>query len=226
MITAIENLSSDPVEYPITLSDAKRHLRVTHNFEDEKIERLIASATAWAQTETRRFFMSFPGRMRIDRFPFDRESVRWQGIEFRYMSPYFTRLPTREIAARRRAIFLPGGKVQSVQQIDYVDTEGATQTLTGPTSTPAGTDYQEDLTDEEEAHVMPPREGSWPGVQSGLVNAVTIDFTPGFGASREDIPEDIRHAIRLKVSDLFIDGDDKIETAAKNMLSPHVIRVY
>ena len=220
-ITALR-IVTPPDDYPVTVLDAKGHLRVTHSADDFYIQQLIAAATSWAHDETRRILLSTVVTLRMDRFPASGEFGRYDpdtgkySIERGYNS-----------AARTPRIFLPGGNVTEVASIAYIDTEGAAQTLAGPTSDPVGTDYQEDLNNDEAAWLFPPINSFWPSVQSNTVNAVTVRYTVGFGPVPSDVPETIRHAIRLKIGDMYVnrDGSGAEALAAARLIAPYALHV-
>lgn len=212
---------------PITLADAKGQLRVTHSAEDAHIQNLIKAATNWAQTETRRFLLSTDVRLNMDRFPYGNQCAAWDEIEYRYWNMDCG--THRRFIDRHAGILLPGGKVTAISKIEYIDPDGVTQTLTGPTSTPAGTDYQEDFDDDEAAWVFPPSNLFWPDVATDRLNAVSIFYTAGFGTNPEDVPDEIRHALRLRVSDYFNMRDSEAlekATAAERLISPFRILAY
>jgi uncharacterized phiE125 gp8 family phage protein len=182
-------------EMPITLAEAKAHLRITHNAEDAHIQSLILAATDWAQTESSRIFVNTQVALKLDVFPSDK-------------------------------IPLLGGNVTAVNDIDYSDVDGNPQTLTGPTSQTPGTDYQEDLTDDEVPFLCA-AEAGWPTVESNVVNAVLIDYQVGW-LTPEDVPGSIQQAIKFKLADLFtirdtIDAGSKSELlrVAENLLYPY-----
>ena len=179
-ITALRTIT-EATEYPILLSEAKAHLRVTHGAEDAHIQSLIAAATDWAQTFTRRVLIDTQVGLRIDRFPQSGDSPELKGDlngQWYYIQPSMGR--KKEASCRDRAILLPGGYVTAVNDIDYIDSDGAPQTLTGPTSSTPGTDYQEDLTDDEWPFIYPAINTAWPATNSGEVNAVLIDYQVGW----------------------------------------------
>lgn len=53
----------------VTLEDAKAHLRVTHELEDELIESLIHAAYAMAETRCGRIFQDIEKTIHLDRLP-------------------------------------------------------------------------------------------------------------------------------------------------------------
>lgn len=62
-------LVTPPTIEPITLDDAKRHLRVSHSDEDGHILALITAAREWAENFTRRAFITQTWTLTLDRFP-------------------------------------------------------------------------------------------------------------------------------------------------------------
>lgn len=213
MSLAALRTTTPPETLPITLSDAKNHLRVSHTLDDSYIAELIAAATSWAETETRRRLVTQTVEIYSDVFPGCYEAFYWNGSGTRHKHP----------TARRAKFMLPGGNAQAVNQIDYIDELGALQTLTGPTSNPAGTDYQEDLTDTFGAIVVPPDDQDWPTIDYGVVNAVRIEYVLGWADT--DIPADIKQAIRVRVADMYVNRgmNAKSSTAAADLLHPHRI---
>lgn len=90
-----------PATEPLTLAEAKLHLRVDGTDEDDYITALIVAARESAQHELGRALITQTLRLTLDAFPAD------GGIEL-LMPP-----------------------VQSITQVQYVDAAGATQTLLG-----------------------------------------------------------------------------------------------
>lgn len=90
-------LVTAPASTPITVQDAKRHLRIELDdlTEDAAIEEKIAAATAIAENETARKLVTQTIRYVVDCFP------------------------------SRDYIELPGGKLQSITSLTYTDSTGA-----------------------------------------------------------------------------------------------------
>jgi len=214
------------------LKETKRHLRITHSAEDAHISDLIKAATSWAERETRRRLISQVVTFSMDRFPRRGEFVFAWGHNFENFAFHTTENFGRTLdrRTRERTICLPGGVVTAVEKIDYTDETGAPQTLTGPTSTAPGTDYQEDLTDDEGAFLMPPDDSQWPGVDLGVVNAVVVEFTVGYAANSDGVPEDIKAAIKFRIGDLFNIRDSSakatISKTASDLLEQHRIQIF
>lgn len=89
---------TSPTVEPITIAEAKTHLRVTDSGEDDRIAALIAAAREEAETITGRAFITQTWRLTLDRFPL--------------CGP----------------IELPRAPLQSITSITYVDSDGASQT--------------------------------------------------------------------------------------------------
>lgn len=228
-ITALQIIVA-AVEEPVTVAEAKAHLRVSYSAEDGHIQSLIRAATDWAQTFTRRILVDTQVGVRIDRFPDSGESAELRGD---LSGQWFTIKPnsgrTKSAHKRDKSILLPGGFVSAVNEIAYADELGAPQTIDGPTSSPVGTDYDEDLTDDEWAFIYPDSTTGWPSVDSSMVNAVLVDYQVGW-PSPVNVPESIKAAIKFKVADLFgiRDSNDaknrsELIKVAENLLEPYVV---
>lgn len=64
-----------PTEEPITLTEAKAQLRVTHDHENDLISSLIASARDLVEQRTWRQLVTATFRLHLDRFPAGREII-------------------------------------------------------------------------------------------------------------------------------------------------------
>lgn len=144
---------------PVTLAEAKLHLRVDHSTDDTLISSLISAAREECEHLLERALAPQTLRLSIDAFPAD-------GIE------------------------LPRPPVTSIESIQYVDTDGATQTL-------AGSDYY--LDDEQEPSWVVPAYGVvWPDTRDEA-NAVVVTYVAGY----TDCPDVIRAWILLRVGTLY-----------------------
>lgn len=91
-------------------------------------------------------------------------------------------------------ILVPFGPLQSVTQIQFVDTNGATQTL-------ASTEYQVDTFDDPQ-RIVPAFGKSWPSTRA-MRNAAWVDYVAGYGAAGDAVPEPLRQWVRLMVGALW-----------------------
>lgn len=92
-------ISTAPATEPITLADAKLHLRVTGSDEDTLITNLIVAARQWCENFQRRTYVTQTLKLYLDCFPF------------------------------RTQIWLPRPPLQTVTSVVYTDTEGSDTTF-------------------------------------------------------------------------------------------------
>jgi len=85
---------------------------------------------------------------------------------------------------------VPLPPLQSVGSITYIDSAGASQTL-------ASTEYTVDAASQR-GRIVPAFGKTWPATQ-GVVNAVTVRFTAGYG-DRTAVPQPIRLAMLQHVA--------------------------
>lgn len=163
---------------PFTLSEIKSYLRVDSTDDDALITSLIAAGREWCETFTRRALISRVVDLVMDSFP---------GVT---------------AATPNRELFLPLGRATAVASITYTDADGVSQTLTGPTSSPAGTEYQEDLSDPYGGLLVPAYDDDWPDTR-GVLNAVKVRFTAGYGAASTDIPAQLLDAMRFRIASMY-----------------------
>lgn len=89
-------------------------------------------------------------------------------------------------------IRIPLPPLQSVSSITYVDTDGATQTL-------ASSVYRVINRQKWPSGIIEAYGQSWPSTRS-QPQAVTVEFVAGYGDADTDVPDAIKHAIKLAVS--------------------------
>ena len=166
---------TEPAEEPVSLQEAKDHLRVEVTTDDALIARLITDAREWVERFTRRALVTQTRRLWAYQFPdcyFDQDGIG------------------RDSACRDcTAVLLPGGKVQSVSNVKYVDAAGTLQTL-------AGSEYSLDAKDpQKHARLVPAYGKSWPGTRSEP-NAVQVEYIAGYGAAAA-VPAIVKQAVLL-----------------------------
>lgn len=128
-------------------------------------------------------------------------------------------------------IILPFGKAISVQGISYIDSGGNTVELSGPSDSPAGTDWQEDLNDDEEPIILPNSGESWPSADPDRIRPVWIDWTAGYSADASEVPAALRHAILMQAAKWYEakwDGEAplQVENMFLNALGPFKLIRY
>jgi uncharacterized phiE125 gp8 family phage protein len=161
-----------PGAEPVSLVEAKLHLRVEHDVDNDLITSLLKAARQFAETWTGRAFVTQTWQLKMDRFP---------STEGRKLWPRDERDPSGGV------IRIPKPPLSSLTSVQYVDTAGATQTL-------ASSKYYVD-TSTEPGRMVPASGESWPFVRDQTA-AVTITFVAGYGAAA-DVPDGIKVAIKL-----------------------------
>ena len=171
-------LVSPPAEEPVSLTDAKLHLRVDFTDDDALISALITAARQAAETITGRQIVTARWRMVLDSFP----------------GPSLMGVPAGSpFTLPGHAILIPKCPVQSVVSIQYQDMAGIWQSM--PTS-----DYVVDLACEP-ARITPVFGKIWP-ITLPQIGAVSVTFDTGYGAAAS-VPEGIKSWIKLRVGSLY-----------------------
>lgn len=166
---------TEPTEEPVSLAEAKAHLRVTFSDDDALISNLITAARIRCETAIDRKFITQTWDFKLETFPIP------------YLdSQLWVRVPG--------VIVLPFAPIASVTSISYVDANGDTQTLT------SGVNYLAKTGTPGAVHPYPVT-SIWPYVRQQL-DAVTIRFVAGYGAAA-DVPATIKAAILLMVNHLY-----------------------
>jgi uncharacterized phiE125 gp8 family phage protein len=171
-------LITPAAEEPVSLAEAKLHLRVESADDDALIGSLISAARQAAETLTGRQFVTARWKLVLDSFPGPSLMGVPAGLPFS--------LPGH-------AILLPKCPVQSVFAIRYLDMAGTTQTM-------PRADYTAD-TACEPARVTPVFGSAWP-VSLPQIGAVTLVFAAGYGDAAS-VPAGIKSWIKLRVGSLY-----------------------
>jgi len=94
-------------------------------------------------------------------------------------------------------IVIPRPPLQSISSIEYVDTDGDTQTV-------SSSNYLVS-TSSLPGKVTPAYGEVWPSARWQM-DAVTVTFVAGYGAASTDVVQDIRHALLIWCDQMFHDG--------------------
>jgi uncharacterized phiE125 gp8 family phage protein len=116
------------------------------------------------------------------------------------------RLSLREFPSR---IYLPRPPLQSVTSITYVDSNGATQTLSSSL-------YQVS-TDSSPGYIEPAFSKSWPSIRSETVDPIKITYVAGFGSDSENIPDQYKNLIYELVAFRFMNRGDTDQDIPKHI---------
>jgi uncharacterized phiE125 gp8 family phage protein len=171
---------TQPSLEPLTLPEAKLHLRETSDTQDGLIWPLIRVAREEVERLTGRATLTTTYRDVLDAFPPYTTAIawsdnRWSGLDLATRSPY--------------AIHLMRSPLLAVSSVQYYDGDGTLQTLNAA-------NYVTDAT-MEPGRVAPAAGFSWPATQS-RPGAVRINYTAGY-ATAAAMPASVIHAMRLLV---------------------------
>lgn len=190
-----------PSHEPVTVAQAKLHLRVDGSAEDNLIAGLIAAAREYVENYCNRALFTQTWMLTLDTFPFE--------------------MPAFASWFDAYAVQLPRPRLQAIQAITYQDTTGYQHTL--PPST-----YVFDASSEP-ARIVPVNGASWPypGVLSpGTVN---ITYTTGtYGDGPIGCPLSICQAILLLIGHWYAQREavsatamTQVPLAVEALLSPY-----
>ncbi len=130
----------------------------------------IKAAVRWFEGETQRSMIARPHRWTFREFPYTVD----------------------------QRLYLPRGKTQSVNLITY-STGHNLFTLTGPSASPAGSGFQEDLRGDAGGFIMPRVAASWPYVDADVPTPILLEFTAGWADG--SVPDDVIQACCFFVAD-------------------------
>ena len=146
----------EPAVEPLTLAEAKLHLRVDIPDDDALITALITSVRQYAETITRRAFIQQTWAYVIDSFP----------------GPTLTGVPWgKTFTLPRHAIEIEKSRVQQVLAVNYLDMSGTPQVM------PAA-DYTVDYTSEP-CRITPVFGQIWP-IPLPQIGACNVQFVAGY----------------------------------------------
>ena len=202
-------ITQEPATEPVTIEEAKLHLRLDGDDEDTLVGMLISAARSHAEAITRRALITQKWDLYLDTFP----PYTYGGMISGYVPLYQSQNPwlaQRQYSVRVRGgrIDLPFPRIQSVESIKYTDPAGLVQTL-DPSK------YLVDLIGEPGA-IVPAPGTYWPATHD-VVNGVQISYTAGFGDASA-VPAQIKTWILMRLTDLY-------ENRQKQMVGQRLVLV-
>jgi uncharacterized phiE125 gp8 family phage protein len=175
-------LVTGPTVEPVTLAEAKAHLRVEVADDDALISRLIAAARQMAETRLRRALVNQTWDLVLD---------RWPPLRLADSGRVYQTLNMPWAAASTIEVTNPA--LVSVTSITYLDPAGGTQTVnSGDYVVLAGTP----------GLIFPAVGKSWPAVQS-RPGVITVRYVAGFGADATTVPECVKTWILMHLGSWY-----------------------
>ncbi len=203
-------LVTAPIEEPVSLAEAKLHLRVDYSNDDLLIAALITAARQHAENDTRRALVTQTWRQVLDQFPapgVNIGSANWYGPQWGNSPGPLTTL--RADGRTGFEIYLDHSPVVSVDSLQYIDQDGVTQTL-------ASSAYKLDSVTAP-ARLVPAYGTTWPSTRNEI-NAVSVTYTCGFGAAAA-VPETIKRWMLLRIGALY-ENREEVATGRGITLTP------
>ncbi len=187
-------LITPPAAEPVSLAEAKLHLRVDFDEDDALIQALISAARQSAEMLTQRQLVTARWRMVLDSFL----GCGLMGVP---AGQTFT-LPGH-------AILIPKSPLQSVVEIRYLDMAGVSQVM-------PSAHYTVDKACEP-ARITPVFGQIWP-VALPQIGAVSVTFDAGYG-SAADVPEGLKSWIKLRLGSLYAHREE-VASMARGRIDP------
>jgi len=167
-------LRSAPTVEPLTLAEAKLHLRQTQSFDDDLIRALIVAARQAAETITRRAIVAQKWSLLLDQFPrpgLNIGSANWYGPQWGINPGPMTVLSPDGFTGYE--IFLPLPPMIAIEAITYMDS------VTGTVQTLDPSQYL--VVSSNQTSITPAYGTVWPQTQDQKA-AVAVKFTAGYAA--------------------------------------------
>jgi uncharacterized phiE125 gp8 family phage protein len=203
-------LITAPTDEPLSLAQAKAHLRVDGTAEDDLIHALIEAARARAEDETHRALIT----------------QTWEYTRDWLEEPGTT--PTSPTA-----LSLPLPPLQQVTQFAYYDSTNALAYLHDEVGSPTVTGNLIVDTHSSPARIAPLAGAVWPATGS-QINAVTVRFVAGYGNNGDAVPTPIKQAMLLMLGLWFESREaavigtisSELPLGAKWLLEPYRVMVF
>ncbi|MDD3029973.1 MAG: head-tail connector protein [Alphaproteobacteria bacterium] len=200
------SLVTPPAVEPLTLTEAKAHLRLDTSADDALIGTLIAGARQWAERYTGRAFITQTWALSVDRIPSDRDE-RDGMVDGAIGS-----------LDGLRALNLPRAPLQTVTGVQTFDNDDTAHTFSAD-------NYYVDTAHEPGRIVL--RSGAvWPYAERDA-NSIVVTYTAGYGAAASDVPAPLRTAIAGIVAHSYQNRGDAnavVPASVRALLDPYRVR--
>lgn len=110
---------------------------------------------------------------------------------------------------------IPYPTLQQVEAVTYKDTNGDDQVLDEST-------YYWVVNNEDPGMIVRKYSVSYPELQYGRPDAIEIQFIAGYGDAASDVPEDIRHAQKIWLTDLFEHRGEVVIGSTPKRIPSHI----
>lgn len=174
-----------PAAEPVTLAEAKDHMRITDNDSDSFIHSLIIEARQMLEQISGIAFITQTWKLTIDHWP-GYSDPWWNGVRQGYIG---------DLQGGHAVVPLPRYPLQEIDSITVYDEDS------NPTSVVVADVFDVDV-ESLRGRLVLKTGATWP-VALRRSNAIQINYTSGYGDSPTDVPEALKRAIRVMVAYMF-----------------------
>ncbi|MBV8782415.1 MAG: phage head-tail connector protein [Phycisphaerae bacterium] len=183
-----------PTTEPMTLAQAKAHLRITFTNDDDYIADLITAARVMLEDLTHRQFMSATIQQTFDAFPYPYSLGLCNDPVSSYgPGPGYPNRLQPMSWLRDYAILIERPPLQSVTSIAYIDASGNPQTMNANS-------YTVDAASEP-GRILPAIGTYWPPTL-GQIDSVTVTYVAGYSDNAPELSK-VRTAMRLLIGNWY-----------------------
>ena len=203
-----------PATEPVSLADAKKHLRLDQDYDDTLVQGLIVAARTIIEQWTARCLINQTLLWTMS------QSVPSGALPLLPMPLLVLPIILTAPQVVNKPLELPRSPVSAVNSVVWTDTGGDTYTLV------AGTDYVTDLA------LQPARVRlTWLTVPRFLEN-IQVQFVAGYGATSASVPAPLIAAVKIMLSWLYEHRGDNPDTsgappqAIEYLIAPYRIAFF
>tara|TARA_R110000824_G_C15041644_1_gene660470 strand:+ start:83 stop:754 length:672 start_codon:yes stop_codon:yes gene_type:complete len=189
---------TEPSIEPISVIEARDHLRLDDDVDETLVYSLILAARQWGENYTGRSFISRTMQMYLDGFS-ELDSPLWEG----------TRTGIH-ITNYQNYIEIVSTPVSAVSSIKYYNDSDTVATW-------ATSNYYVDMI-REPARIVLRDTGTYP-TNLRAANGLEINFTAGYGTSKTDVPEAIRVALMQYMTFMY---EHRGDVEQNNIMPPKI----
>jgi hypothetical protein len=208
-------VTSAPAAQPITLTELKSSLRITHSNDDTLLTQYLEDATLFAENYTGKKMItqtitSYYNSM-VNNQGINSDDDDWEGVRVGSINQIHS----------QQTLELEFGPAASITSVDTIDTSNAETTF-------SSSNYYLDNYDDFQKPRMVINQGESLG-NSELreKNSIKIVYVAGYGASGSSVPSALRRAMIILCGELYTNrGDCDIGTCAENCGADKMLDQY
>lgn len=198
--------TTPPASEPVSLAEAKAHLRIVHDSDDTVITAHITAARQMCEQYTGRAFINRTLKLYLDQWAGSSLSGWWDGV-----------VEAADTGLADAVLTLPKPPLQSVTAIRMYDTAGSTAEF-------SASSYLVDAVSQPGRIVL--ADGAAPPSPLRKVNGIEVEFIAGYGASASSVPQALRQAVLQLVAYLYENRGDVAAAGLQASGAAQLLRPY